>query len=194
MDLAEESLRTGMKEFFDVEYDTLSRADLIANKVIKSHVKQAESYFEQSTIVECMKECAYAYHFVTDIISKQIPEVDHNLRCGDEFFSAAQAFGAPHNPRLFQYIYEYLKLLRDMNISAVLDLKGPATTRFRTLIPHVTQYGNGNLQVHMTKTQYTQAEAAFCIKFVTDVALKAEQWNDRTGLPPGEDPFKYLHA
>ena len=94
LDLAEESIRVGMKDFFDVEYDSLSRADLIANGVVKGHVKQAESYFEQSNFSECMKECAYAYQVVKSTIRQQIPEVDYNLRQGDEFFSAAQTLGA----------------------------------------------------------------------------------------------------
>lgn len=159
-------------DYFNMSFDDISLADLINDNDSREKIKEAVKCLKNKNAQGCIINCAHAGYIVFGSLDKILPRVDNN------FMDAAMLFGgeASHSAnRVFKYLGSYLNSLRDLNFVSLLSVNLADYLRFKAVTPYVFRSQNGNFQTTMRTTNFSDADAIFCIDFVTNCALAVEE-------------------
>lgn len=133
---AEDFLRSGMRNMFDVTFDTLSVSDLVAFQDVREHLKEAERLLSTGAPPrDTATELAVAKAVLFGRIARHIPNVDGNLGRFD-----SGAIGP------FKYIASYLTALRDLSILTLMQIPLEDYTFLTSRLPVVHVYGEQQIQ------------------------------------------------
>jgi hypothetical protein len=165
----EEFLRKSMDIFLGVDFDILSKADLIVDSRAKELIKNAEKYYRESDYRECIAECAKADKVVTFSIH-------------EAFFKGRPApqlrlttTGNKIIDKNFHQLAQYFRQLNSTDVTfavvVALQIRMADYVRFYRIIPVVLGPAGDSVQISHKRFKYSQEEADFCLKYVTDVAL-----------------------
>ncbi len=164
---AEESLRALMKAFFQVDFGSLSLAELISHEEVKSFIKTAELAFSNNLFEDCVVECAKAQHVAALPVDELIPFATDHFR-----FPIVKT-------RDYQDIVDplsaYIDRVRLIALAALLKLSVPDLARFSRLAPDVDRAESGTFHVTLCRDHYTRGDAEFCLRYVVDYALTVER-------------------
>jgi len=136
----EACLRQAIPLFFNIDYDSISLADLIINSVVRNKLKSAEQYCHKDEFKECIRECAEAEKLVSHPLHQIIPRAEsnmHRVSIPDSLGSHAERDYVERTAsNVLKYIHDYLNGLRDLTMAALLDIKPEHLLRFKHLAPH----------------------------------------------------------
>jgi len=128
--------------------------------------------------LESIRECAEAEKIISEPLHKIAPLVDHSLSNVSSLFDREKASAAI---RVFRYISEYLNALRTLGIASMLNINLSDYLKFRTIIPNVIKMESGDIHVMHKRTQYSESDADFCLKYIVNYALIVQdQFSKRT--------------
>lgn len=178
----EDAVREGMRLFFSVELDTLSMADGIQNPAIRRIIKLAEADLKENALKECMEKCADANVIAVKPLATIFPLADYFRWRIRNIFEKDKVSDAE---TLFRDIASTLNRLRSASLSSLFNLNGRDHLRYESLMPITTHMANGSIQKIHRKLPYTEEDVQFCINYVTDLALKIQQW---------EQPNEVVHG
>lgn len=171
---AGECLREGMRIYFSIAFDSLSLADMITDLSIRERIKEAERHFEEGNFTQCISKCAEADLLISKPLDVLLPKVDRfGLREIGRLLDGNQSRALES---LFEYTAKYMEGLRAVALAGLVNLEGRDYFKYKKLIPSAHQLMNGALEVSHKRSTYTQEEALFCLKYVTEVGLRTQQW------------------
>ncbi len=169
---AEECLRQATKLFFSCDFDSISFADLITNLSIRDRLKDAERYLSEGKCIECVGKCGEADLLISQPLESLLPKAEHfgSVR---ELFDQDRARAARS---AFDYIGKYMDGLRAVGIAGLLNIGGKHYFRYRNLLPIVYQTMDSAIHIDHRRGNYSEEDARFCLKYVTEYGLKVQQW------------------
>jgi hypothetical protein len=171
---AEECLREATKLFFSCDFDSISFADLITHSTVRDRLKEAEKYLSERKFMECIGKCGEADLLISQPLEHLLPKVDHfNLRGVSKLFGQDKAHAAKG---VFDYIAKYMDALRAVGVAGLLNIGGRHYFRYRNLLPIVYQTTDSAVHVNHRRGSYSEEDARFCLKYVTEYGLKVQQW------------------
>ncbi len=165
-----------MMTFFGKNLDEVSFADLIENVSIRDTIKKSELFFSERKFRECVIECAKASEVITFAITHTIPDVDEKrLAMAPLSLDVNDTFGFSDDVQdAISYIFEYLNIVKDLLIISLFKVKIDDYMKFKDTIPRVSMGSKGSFRARDKKSRYSEEEAKFCLRYVTDYALSAE--------------------
>jgi hypothetical protein len=155
-----------------IHFDDVSMIDLIHINAVRDAVKQAEGHFKNQNYEAFCTEIAKARYILFDnAIKSYFPEVDRNLRQVDSLFEEKN-----RGVRVFEYLSQYLNVLRDSTIANSCGLSIKDFKSFESKLPNIVQYGDGRFEVTWGShtTIPTAKESSFLLQFMIDLALKVQ--------------------
>lgn len=166
LDFTENFLRQSMKLFFDVNFDTMSMAELIKNKGIRDEIKKAEQWYAEGKYKECVEACTMAEIEISDQLYKILPRFTL-----DNVDSGIFARGDKLKD-LISNIASEIKKQRKLLIAALLNLKLQDIIKFTTLVPSISRTYGGKVFINWVRGgQPSEEEANFCIQYVINYGL-----------------------
>lgn len=168
---AEESLREAMRQFFNVDFDSLSLADLVTDDLVRNKLKLAEQLLAEGSFKESVQASSEAEAFISLQLKRILPEVDWNLKNYARLFQREMRTAAED---LIRYLSDYMNQLRMLGIAGLLNLKPAEYIAFKRIAPHTILMGDLTPRTHFRKTEYSQGEACFCLKYTTNFALTVQ--------------------
>lgn len=157
----EDFLRTSFKDHFTEDYDEISLIDLVSFSEVRERLKKADALLVAEEFEKSAMEAGVAKAMLFGRLDSFIPRVDRNLRDMDSFLNrVAEIRGA----RTFQYLTDYLELLRETSLATLLRLPLQDYTFVRTELPAASQFGDGEWRAHGARRR--RYDAATCRKAI----------------------------
>lgn len=171
----ESYLRTAFDICFQKDFDDISMAELIRLDSVRQFVKESQKHLTNQDYQKCVDEIAKAKLQLFSSIKIYLPEVDHNLKNSDIAFETQFRSQGAH---VFNYIYEYMNMLRKVALVNACGVSMKDFARFEARLPYVSRYGDGSYSI--TRTNVDQSisspeEAKFLLQFMIDLALKVQE-------------------
>ncbi len=169
----ENFLRESMVLFFKINFDDMSMAVLIKDKEVQEYIKGAER-LSTSNYEECAIGCAKAEYLISMDFNKLLPGDNINIgtfRLSDHIND--QNIGSKLRS-LIDLIEKELRHQRKLLIPALLNIPLPSFIQFETIKPHVSRTKGGQFRVSLHKSNYTEDDVRFCVRYVTDFAFKVQ--------------------
>lgn len=113
----EDFLRNVITSQFRQDFDSLSLVDLVPFPEIKARLKAAETHFAKAEFEDAASEASIAKVELFGKLDKYIPRVTRDL--GIDPFARSDAL---RDVRVFRYLEEYLNMLREVSLVALLRL------------------------------------------------------------------------
>lgn len=139
---AENFLRSSFEEHFHLSFEQLSLVDLLSSEDVKEHLRAAEEMTAASQYAESMTEAAKAKALIFKRLERLIPPVSRDLRHLDSLIP-----NELRSARVFSHLVDYLEVLREASLSALLRLPPKEFAFVRAELPAAFQYGDGRWQV-----------------------------------------------
>jgi hypothetical protein len=164
-------LAATVKAAFDVDFDAVSLADRIQDDAIKATIKAAERNALQGDFTGCAVECSKAEHMISERLGRVLPEVPDRLSDVSGAFDRLAAYGMREAMKRLE---SYLDSVRNFLLVTAVDIPLQDYSRFRTTMPRLTQSLSGKWDGYRQKDDYSEDDAAFAIRYVTNYALAAQ--------------------
>jgi hypothetical protein len=165
----EEFLRKSMDIFLGVDFDTLSKADLVVDNRARKLIKAAEKYYRESNYRECVAECAKA----DKVITFSIHQVFFKGRRAPHIRLTSTGNRSIDNN--FRQLIKYFGELNSLDVTFAtvvgLQIRMADYVRFYSIVPVVIAPEGDPVEISHKHLEYSPEEADFCLKYVTDVAL-----------------------
>lgn len=169
---AEDFLRSGIKDHFGQDFDSVSLVDLVSFPDVREHLQYAESAISGGDFRNAVRETAIAKSLLFSRLERHIPEVDRNLSSFDGVLERATETRGLSG---FKYVANYLGLLREVNFITLLRIPLADYTFLRTHLPRATRFGDGNWQtVDIRSVQPDEAQCRKAIGILVDVSIRLE--------------------
>jgi hypothetical protein len=170
-------LRETAERFLKVDLESYSLADLLHNQAARNKIKEAEQLFKEERWQDCVEACALAERAAAKDFEGIIPEPDPHLE--DVGILIDGRSSSSNGRRAFRYLREYLNALRSVSIQGLTGRNVKHFAWFKSIAPTVLEFKSGNVQFTYSSRglgrKAGRAEAEFCIKYVTDFALQAQE-------------------
>ncbi len=167
----EEFFRETVKRFFNLDFDSISMAELIENPEIRDRLKEAETFLAEGRLQDCLTKCAEARWFifgpVSDLLPLPISGIGSFMRLGSS--SQERALES-----FFHTLTEYLDSLRSLSWVSLIGVNLIHYQKYRSMGLHANRFGSGRFEVTFTRANHTAADAKFCIGYLIDLALKVQ--------------------
>ncbi len=79
MGFTEEFLQQAIEQFYNLQFDDISLADLVKNNSVRDKIKLAEKHFSDEKYSDCIRECAEAEYLISIDLHKILPKFDRNF-------------------------------------------------------------------------------------------------------------------
>jgi hypothetical protein len=166
----EDFLRQGMPEHFEVNFDDLSLADLIADEAIREELHSTEATIASGKYREAVEHLAKAKALTFAKLERYLPGVDARLRDSDKLLNAIPGVRRAES---FKYLAEYLQALREATLVALLQLSIEDYAFLQESLPVGLQYGRKWQLVHR-RTNYTEAESRRALAAIVSLCQSLE--------------------
>lgn len=178
----EKFLSQSAKEFFEVEWQDVSLVSLIRDAPVREKMREAECFLEEEKYRKCIEQCAAAERLITDSLSqKLIAPVDSGLSSSIGRRGADIDFERTLRER-FLYVERYLGLIRTLTIASLFHMNLSQYIQVQSIMPRVDRYASGKMEFkHKRHEDYSSDEAALCVRYVVEMALKVQHqiaWKD----------------
>lgn len=173
---AEVFLSESTKEFFELDWNTISLVSLIRSQTIRQLMKEAEECKHEGDYRGCVERCAASEHLISDFLTRRLISSPRNqhLFISDRFSTDRKAERTLRQQ--FHYIDEYLNELRALTVVALFRIDLSRSSVIQTLMPLVEHWANGRLSFrHKRESDYSNREADLCCSYVTELALKVQK-------------------
>lgn len=165
-------LTTTCTDYFNINFNDVTLADIINNDEIRTKIKEAEQCFKDEDIQGSITKCAYAGYLAFNTFDKILPRVDSTFT-GSSILPDSDV---NRNANVaFRYYGGYMNTLRDLTLASLLKIKVIDYLQFKQIAPQVLRSGNGSFQAVWLGPKPTQKDASFCIDFVITCALAIEE-------------------
>lgn len=162
---AEECLEKSFKSFFGIEMEDVSLAHLITDQAIRDKVISSHNLFKEGKIIDTIISCADVESIISDKLEGVFPPVNSGIKKVNRFLEFAGRSSAISAQGVFDYIYNYLKLLRSLGICSLLRLNISNYLKFKRIY----------LAAFNRHENLTESDALFCLEYVTDYALIVQE-------------------
>jgi len=167
----EDFLRVSFEKFLGEDFDQISLSSLIRFDDVRKHVQIAEKKLKEENYTESAIELAKAKKLLLEKLDRFIPKVDDNLKRASSFFDRqAQS----HASNIFNYLYNYLNMLRSLNIINMCDVSINHFGKIEMILPNASQTMNGKFHITHSKTIYSKEDIDFSISFIINLSLKIQ--------------------
>jgi hypothetical protein len=168
----EDFLRTSFKDHFTQDYDELSLIDLVSFSEVRERLKKADALLASEEFEKSAMEAGVAKAMLFGRLDRFIPRVDRNLRDMDSLLSQVPEI---RGARTFQYLTDYLELLRETSLATLLRLPLQDYTFVRTQLPAASQFANGEWRTHgALRRRYDAATCRRAIACLVDISIRME--------------------
>ena len=159
---------------FGEDFESISLVDLIADAEMQAVLKQGEHHLAQGEPSECMDQCRKAHELVSTFVVKIFPRMSQTMSV------VAEDRGRPGS-KTFVDLGNYLNVLREISLAAILDIPADDFFRYAALDPNMPLvvwdfFGNptGVGTTHPPTAEYGEDDARFALRYVTDYVLAVE--------------------
>jgi hypothetical protein len=168
----EDFLRTSFQNHFSQNFDDLSLADLVSNIEVRERLKATESLAMTGEYSKATREAAIAKAMLFAQLTQFIPKVNSDLKHMDSIISQIpEARGS----RTFQYLAEYLNLLRETTLASLLKVPLQEYTYLSRVLPTAHKMGNGNWEtIPIGLHQYDEAMCKRILTCLVNIAIRLE--------------------
>lgn len=168
----EDFLRTSFKDHFAQDFDDISLIDLVSFPEVRERLKNAESLAVAEEFEKSAMEAGVAKAMLFARLNRFIPHVDRHLRDMDSILNRIpEVRGA----RTFQYLTDYLELLREASLASLLRLPLQDYTFVQTRLPAASQFGNGEWRAHgVLRCRYDAETCRKAIACLVDISIRME--------------------
>ena len=186
---------------FDVEFDSISLADLIINEEIREHIKKAELYLSTKSYNESVTESALGMRKLIDYFNEKarsqsgyrnsisdLRSIIKDVRINPDYQTLGSGASKEMNctRSLSKQTENFLKKTEEVieKIDAFIRLNALGIpygkyVRFNSIVPEIRYYLDGHYKVQKYDLNISDSnEVQFCISFVVESALKEQsfQW------------------
>lgn len=169
----EEFLRVSFDNFFKIDFDSISLSQLIPFANIRASVESAEKALAAQDMKEAVCELAKAKVQLLGKFAQYIPEVDRNLRDADQIFNQSMNY---RGIRVFNYLSEYLKSLRNINIVTLCGVSIREHLLMERALPSAYQTMDDQWHITFLSSALPSAEDANkIINIIINMSLKLSQ-------------------
>lgn len=167
----EDALRQAMLDHFSVSFDDLSLLDLVTDREILHLLEAAETQIKADALTEAAASLAQARSLVFGLTRKYLPPVDTRLRDADRFMN--QIEGA-RGAKPFSYLTEYLGVLREASLAALLRMPVDDFAFLRIALPSALQSLTGTWHFSHARSDYSEAECRRAITVIVGICLRLQ--------------------
>lgn len=168
----EDFLRTSFKDHFAQDFDEISLVDLVSFSEVRERLKKAEGLLAAEEFENSAMESGVAKAMLFGRLDRFIPRVDRHLRDMDSILSRVPEI---RGVSTFQYLTEYLELLRETSLATLLRLPLQDYTFVRTQLPTAFQFGNSEWRAHGALVRrYDAATCRKAIACLVDISIRLE--------------------
>ena len=178
-------LTEATKMAFDQDFDSISLVDLIKDEQTRNALKQAGDCLKRGCISECLGMCAKAHDLAERVLISIVPQVS-------QWMSIQVDYGESGRKKPLVGLDNYLNLLREMSVAALLDIAARDLFQYaaldagtslviRDVFGERAEPGSDIEQ----PTKPDEQDARFALRYVTDFVLAIEMHmrvRPRTGL------------
>ena len=177
------------KEFFDVDFETVSLIDLVSFPKTHSFLTEAQNNLNNESFYECLAECSKAFDcLLREYNSNKIFEFDSIFEIGDKSDKSYERFvndvslndnAARRNKQWFERASKTINELRDLQQLMIMGVDCNRYVLFDTVTPDLYYWeGEDKYDVHCSQ-QYLEERVfinketcEMCISFIIDTALQ----------------------
>ncbi len=171
---AEDFIREITRQFFDLDFESLSMADLIESKIIRDEIKQAEIRLSDGDYKTCVEHCGKADYLIGEPLQHLLPEIGvFDLSLGTKLFPDRDK--AHVLDRGLEAVRRHINSLRIVSLAALLKIDPRTFVQYMAVVPMTDFMGNQTIEVFHRKKQYSQEEAELCLECVTTIAIRAQE-------------------
>lgn len=171
---AEDSIREGTTQFFALDFDLLSMADLVESRIVREEVKQAEQKLRDGDFRACVEHCGKADYLSSESLLHLFPEMrTFDLRFGSKLFSDRDK--AHTLDRRLETVREYINSLRIVSLAALMKIDPRTFVQYIAVMPRTELMADQTIRVFHNKKQYSQEDAKLCLECVTTFAIRAQE-------------------
>lgn len=169
----EDFLRTSFKDHFAQDFDEISLIDLVSFAEVRERLKKADALLIAEEFEKSAMEAGIAKAMLFGRLDRFIPRVDRNLRDMDSVLSQVLEIRGASS---FQYLTDYLELLRETSLAALLRLPLQDYTFVRTQLPTASQFMNEEWRTHgKLLRRYDAATCRKAIACLVDISIRMEK-------------------
>jgi hypothetical protein len=167
---SEQFMVEACKEFFGVDFMSLSAIELIHDSNVSAHLRLAEQAIAKNEVDEAMTECALANGFIEDTIETLLPPlpVDWNDLVGGQPVVAQSRL---------KEVEATVTTMRNFTLATSLRIPLDEFLRFKELVPSVV-YHEGEqhmLSLPQPSHKFTMDDAKFAFRYLANFALTLER-------------------
>lgn len=168
----EDFLRTSFRDHFSHDYDEISLVDLVSFPDVRERLKKADALLAAEEFEKSAMEAGIAKAMLFGRLDRFIPRVDRNLRDMDSILNRVPEM---RGAKTFQYLTDYLGLLREASLATLLRLPLQDYTFVRTQLPAASQFMNGEWRTqHLSTRRYDAATCRKAIACLVDISIRME--------------------
>jgi hypothetical protein len=170
---ADDFLRTGLKDHFDTDLDSLSLVSLVSFPDVREQLADAESKLAIGDNERATIALAEAKSLLFGRVERMIPRIrtyefsQHDRAL--ETLSDGGRFGA------FRYIGESLTFLRDLVIVSLLQLPLGEYSFIQNRLPVVLRFASGRIQVEMMHSPPNKEECERILEILISLSTRVER-------------------
>lgn len=169
----EEFLRVSFKDFFGIDFDSLTLTQLIPFNDIKDIVASSEKALAADNIKDCICELSKAKTLLFGKYAMYLPEVDRHLKDADRII--AKSVNIQGSLRIFEYLTQYLNALRNLNFVALCGVSMKDYLLMEQKLPHSSQTMSGKWHYSLKGRDVSRDEAEKMISILINLSLKLSQ-------------------
>lgn len=165
-------LKMSFSDHFSQSYDELSLVDLITYPDVKERLNSAEELIAAGEYEKALSEASIAKALLFRRFERFMPNVDRHLGGMDRIFGKVPEL---RGARTFEYLTNYLELLRETALASLLRVPLQDYSFVRTRLPSAIQFGDGRWQTHMTYVR--DIDESLCrraISCLVDLSVRME--------------------
>ncbi len=168
---AEDFLKAAMLDHFRIDFETLSLTALVSDLEVRSHLQLAEEMISKNSYLAAATEIAKAKTLIFYRFKKYVPEIDERVRTADSVLH-----GLSNSTRVnpFEYLVDYLRVLRESTLVAMLRLPLDEYGFLRNSLPHTSRSVTGAWLISTRKPDYTEEECRHALTCVVNICIRVE--------------------
>lgn len=160
------------QSYFGFSFETISRADLIADVRLRELVQRAQASLASGDVDDSVCASSAAFQYAVSVLVDVLPSEGLN----SSFFieSALRNRGVDLSP-ISDAIHKTHERIRESELFAATIGSGislACLNRFRKSVPHTTLAMGGHPWFHGRQEPYTSEDALYALEFVIDAIIK----------------------
>lgn len=168
----EDFLRTSFQNHFSQDFDDLSLVDLVSDVGVQKRLKEAEKSIATGDFYTAATEAAIAKTMLFTKLDNFFPKVDRNLRDVD---SIVNKIPGTRHTRTFQSLTEYLEVVREVTLAALLKLPLQEYTFLRNALPAAFQMMSGEWRTQSyAARQYDETMCKRAVACLVNISIRLE--------------------